>query len=421
MLQPYTALETITRPLSFLSFAINIFYASFKIFATAASITAKINRINTTNSQLQNDKELLKIRANTYAMASFVFRVMIGITISAIYGLGYAAGLISSWSSIAKYVELGLKILQIPLGVSNTISYFPIASKLGAIRRQTARLKEEADQQRVIEVVLSEITAGLIQQKTILDAALDVNTRKLQLSEHSSKTSPDPKLYEKLRNNRTTLRINDAELKARVQRRFFSPSTNINWYNANELQQLLRHYCKNRNTDVITPTSICFHKESTALTSECLASHSQNPFVIPFAIDNPDDKKNNILNHWTILYFDPESKKGIYFDSYYMSQCPQFITELLLSACNQSLQKNNKEESLNIKITHFNTPIQNDGHNCGPWIVEFIRILTKQPKASTETINAELSKIDIPRARTSHAKIIQDPKPQGERSDMLPT
>ncbi|MCK4870864.1 MAG: hypothetical protein KAS93_07130 [Gammaproteobacteria bacterium] len=109
-----------------------------------------------------------------------------------------------------------------------------------------------------------------------------------------------------------------------------------------------------------------------------------------------------------MLYFNPKSQTGIYFDSYYMSQCPQFITKLLPPTHTHTNELNNGEDLPSINIELMNDPIQHDAYSCGPWAIEFARIVIKRPNRPIEALKTELHQIDILTARKQHSRILRN-------------
>jgi hypothetical protein len=171
--------------------------------------------------------------------------------------------------------------------------------------------------------------------------------------------------------------IEQSENKTNIQKSSGSPvfwsNPDIHWYENGEVEQLLSSYFNEKLSEVkiFTPmlgTACDGVVENQALQTlaasfqefvECKLP-SQNKVIMPLNLNN---------RHWALIYlcFETEKETTLYYFDPFGNEMPANVVDVF-------------KNTVVSKTTVVNLPIrlQNDGYNCGPWIVEGARSLIQE-------------------------------------------
>lgn len=109
---------------------------------------------------------------------------------------------------------------------------------------------------------------------------------------------------------------------------------------------------------------------------------------------------NRSGNHWVLAYVRFTSRVN---EIYYIDPLGSDIPAQISGALTRSLRDIfNLDASVNLEITRLEGPVQQDGYNCGPWIVEACRIFAEGGDPNT------LVNLDIEAARRQHTEILRN-------------
>lgn len=107
-------------------------------------------------------------------------------------------------------------------------------------------------------------------------------------------------------------------------------------------------------------------------------------------------------NHWVLCYISFDENNN---DIWYIDPLGNGIPKNISAAIKQSLCNVFKKDINDLSISELNAPVQRDGYNCGPYIVEACRIFCDEQGINlVETLTA----LDMQLVRRQHKEILED-------------
>ncbi|CAM4449743.1 MAG: hypothetical protein LEGION0398_MBIBDBAK_00722 [Legionellaceae bacterium] len=167
-------------------------------------------------------------------------------------------------------------------------------------------------------------------------------------------------------------------------------NNNTEWYTDNDINYLLKHYLgNNENIDILAPvlgTDLQANEDGIIQNNlkEMLQSYQENTSV----------KKNIVIpvnihqDHWVLLYILREENKSTI---YYFDPLGYEFAQDVKNAIGAIFPED--------EFVNLTTRVQNDGYNCGPFIVEAARSLIS---------TGSLIDINIEHARQEHDQLLKN-------------
>lgn len=212
-----------------------------------------------------------------------------------------------------------------------------------------------------------------------------------------------------------------------------SKGLDTRWYTHDDLNRLFEHYLRDNKDDqdnyYTTPMQGdgAFSREALSqnLTNYLLeniaadAKRAESATIfIPFntgAGTSTDGSKGG--SHWTLGIIRYGQQRGLkeifYFDPLGRRHMERSIPDSIAHALKTTVHEVFGTEIDDIMSLQL--PVQTDGHNCGPWIVEMARTIVNDLEAR------ELFNLNIEDARRGHALVLQSAEPGVTRSRKAPS